>query len=416
MKIYLEVYGCTANKADASLIKGILLENKYEIVKNLDDANFLVILTCTVIDKTEQRMLSRLEKFKTSGKKVIVAGCMASIQKEKIRKILPNAMLLPPQYSHHIIDILENKNVIFIEKNKTSFPKKFDELIAPIAIAEGCMFSCSYCITTHARGNLRSFPIPEIKKDVSCAVNSGCREIQLTAQDISSYGLDKKTDLGKLLESITEVKGDFRIRLGMMNPFTCLKNLDSIIAGFNSPKVYKFIHIPVQSGDNEILAKMNRKYTTQDFEKIVYTFRQKYPDITIATDVIAGFPGETDIQFQNTVNLIKKIKPDVTNITRFSPRPNTSAKTMKGRITTEVAKQRSRILSEICDDISFEQNKKHIGRKYNVLITEVGKNNSFMGRSENYKPVVLKEKLQIGTFKNVEIKDAAITFLFASLI
>ncbi len=138
---------------------------------------------------------------------------------------------------------------------------------------------------------------------------------------------------------------------------------------------------------------MNRKYTIQDFEKIVNTFREKYPDITIATDVIAGFPGETDKQFQNTVDLIKKIKPDVTNITRFSPRPNTSAKTMKGRITTEVAKQRSRILSEICDDISFEQNKRHIGRKYNILVTEVGKNNSFMGRSENYKPVVLKEKI-----------------------
>jgi MiaB-like tRNA modifying enzyme len=361
-------------------------------------------------------MLSLLKKLKTSGKKIIVAGCMASIQKEKIKKILPDASFLPPQYSHHIIDVIENKKTNFIEKNKTSFSKKFDYIIAPIAIAEGCMFSCSYCITTHARGKLRSFPIDEIKKDVSFAVNSGCREIQLTAQDISSYGLDKKIDLGKLLKSVTEIKGEFRIRIGMMNPFTCLKNLDSIIEGFNSSKVYKFVHLPVQSGDNEILAKMNRKYTVQDFEKIVYTFREKYPDITIATDIIAGFPGETDKQFQNTVNLIKKIKPDVTNITRFSARPNTSAKTMKGRITTEAAKQRSRILSEICDNISFEQNKKHIGRKYNVLITEVGKNNSFMGRSENYKPIVLKEKLQIGTFKNVEIKDAAITFLFASLI
>ena len=171
MKIYLEVYGCTANKADASLIKGILQENKYEIVENLDDANFVVILTCTVIDKTEQRMLSRLKKIKTSRKKIIVAGCMASIQNEKIRQIVPNARFLPPQYSHHIIDIIENKNASFIEKNKTSFSKKFDDIIAPIAIAEGCMFSCSYCITTHARGKLRSFPIDEIKKYISFAVN-----------------------------------------------------------------------------------------------------------------------------------------------------------------------------------------------------------------------------------------------------
>jgi threonylcarbamoyladenosine tRNA methylthiotransferase CDKAL1 len=416
MKIYLEVYGCTANKADASLIKGVLKENKYEIVKNLSDADFAVILTCTVIDTTEQRMLSRIKKLKASDKKIIIAGCMASIQKEKIKKILPDARFLPPQYSHHIVDIIKNKNIIFEEKNKTCFSKYYDEIIAPIAIAEGCMFSCSYCITTHARGNLRSFPINEIKKDVYNAVNSGCREIQLTAQDTSSFGLDKKTNLGKLLENVVEINKDFRIRIGMMNPFTCLKNLDDIIKGFNSSKIYKFVHLPVQSGDNEILKKMNRKYTVEEFEKIVFIFREKYPDITIATDIIVGFPGETDKQFQNTVDLVKKLKPDITNITRFSPRPGTSAKTMKGRITTEVAKQRSRILSEICDDISFEQNKKHIGRKYNVLITEVGKNNSFMGRSENYKPVVLKEKLQIGAFKNVEIKDAAITFLFASLI
>ena len=161
---------------------------------------------------------------------------------------------------------------------------------------------------------------------------------------------------------------------------------------------------------------MNRKYTVQDFKMIVNTFRKKYPDITIATDVIVGFPGETDKQFQNTIDLIKKIKPDITNITRFSVRPNTTAKIMKEQITTEIAKQRSKILTEICYNVSFEQNKKYIGRKFNILLTEVGKNNSFMGRSENYKPVVLKDFLKIGIFKNVEIIDAAPTFLFASII
>jgi MiaB-like tRNA modifying enzyme len=416
MRTYVDVYGCTANKADASIIKGILQKNKYKIVKNLNDADLIIILTCTVIDKTEQRMLSLLKRLKTTGKKIIVSGCMASIQKDKIKKILSDAIFLPPQYSHHIIDILENKNVTFIDKNKTIFPKKFDNIIAPINIAEGCMFLCSYCITTHARGKLRSFPISEIKNDIYFAVNSGCKEIQLTAQDTSSYGLDKKTDLGKLLKSVTQFKENFRIRIGMMNPFTCLKSLDSIIKSFNSSKVYKFIHLPVQSGDNEILEKMNRKYTVQDFKMIVNTFRKKYPDITIATDVIVGFPGETDKQFQNTIDLIKKIKPDITNITRFSVRPNTIAKIMKEKITTEIAKQRSKILTEICYNVSFEQNKKYIGRKFNILITEVGKNNSFMGRSENYKPVVLKDFLKIGIFKNVEIKDAAPTFLFASII
>lgn len=416
MKIYLEVYGCTANKADASLMKGILLENKHKIVKNAIDADLIIILTCTVIDKTEQRMLSLIKKYKTICKKIIVAGCMASIQKDKIKKILSDIRFLPPYYSHHIIDIIENKNSNFIEKNKTIFPKKFDDITAPIAIAEGCMFSCSYCITTHARGKLRSFPIKEIKKDISFALKSGCKEIQLTSQDTSSYGIDKKTDLGKLLLNITKFNKDYRIRVGMMNPFTCLKNLDSIIKGYDSLRIYKFVHLPVQSGDNEILEKMNRKYNIQDFKKIIFTFRDKYPDITIATDAIVGFPGETDKQFQNTINLIKKIKPDITNITRFSARPNTIAKTMNGRIITEIVKKRSKILTKVCNEISFKKNKEHIGKKYNILITENGKNNTFIGRSENYKPVVLKENLQIGTFKNVEIKDSAPTFLFANLI
>ncbi len=416
MKFYFEVYGCTANKADSSLIKGILQENNYEIVKNLDDADFIIILTCTVIDKTEQRMLSLLKKLKAYDKKIIVAGCMASIQKEKIIKILPNAKFLPPKYSHHIIDIIENKKITFIDKDKTFFPRKFDEVTAPIAIAEGCKFSCSYCITTHARGQLRSYSIRGIKKNIYLALKSGCKEIQLTAQDTSSYGIDKKTNLGILLMNVTQINQDFYIRVGMMNPYTCLINLNSIISSFNNKKIYKFIHLPVQSGDNQILKKMNRKYTVQDYEKIVYNFRKKYTDITIATDVIVGFPGETEKQFKNTIDLIKKIKPDITNITRFSARPNTKAKIMEGLKNTEISKQRSKFLTEICSEISFEQNKKYIGRKYKILITEIGKKNSVIGRTENYKPVVLKDNLQLGTFKNVKINDAASTHLFASLI
>ena len=162
MKICLEVYGCTANKSDASLIMGLLKKNSYETVKNLEDADVLLILTCTVISTTEQRMLSRLRIFKKTGKKVIVAGCMASIQPKIIKSIIPEAKLLPAQYSHHIIDLLKDNKVSFTEKNKTSISKNFDGAIAPISIAEGCMLSCSYCITSPARGRLKSFPSDEI--------------------------------------------------------------------------------------------------------------------------------------------------------------------------------------------------------------------------------------------------------------
>ena len=416
MKVYVEVYGCTANKGDASLIKGILKESEHELVKSLDDADALVILTCTVIDTTEQRMISLLKKLKETGKRIVVAGCMASVQSEKIKSIIPDADLLPPQYSHHIIDILDGKKTDFLEKNKTAFPKYFDDIFAPISIAEGCMFSCSYCITTLARGELKSYPISEINRDVCIAVKEGCKEIQLTSQDTSSYGLDLNSNLGNLLRELSILKGEFRIRVGMMNPYTCLKNMDSIIDGFDDPRIYKFVHLPVQSGDNDILEKMNRKYSVDDFIRIVNNFREKYPEITISTDIIVGFPSETDEQFQNTIDLLKTVKPDITNITRFSARPFTKAKEFKKRIKTEIVKERSRKLTKICSTISKENNQKHIGKKYTALITEKGKNNTFVGRTENYKPVVIKEKVKIGEFISVKIINAKSTYLVGSII
>ena len=144
MKVYIEVYGCTANKSDASLVKGILKENDYEIIEKIDDADFIIILTCTVIDTTEQRMLSRLKVFEKIGKKIIVAGCMASVQSDIVKSIVPDALLLPPQYSHHIVELLNGEKPVFIEKNKTLFSKYYEDVVAPVSIAEGCMFSCSY--------------------------------------------------------------------------------------------------------------------------------------------------------------------------------------------------------------------------------------------------------------------------------
>ncbi|PNX48003.1 MAG: hypothetical protein BV457_04670 [Thermoplasmata archaeon M9B1D] len=162
--------------------------------------------------------------------------------------------------------------------------------------------------------------------------------------------------------------------------------------------------------------KMNRKYYVQDFLEIINNFKKIYPEITISTDVIVGFPSETNRQFQNTINLLTTVKPDITNITRFSARPYTKAKTMKGRIKTEIVKQRSKILTEICKEISNEKNKSHIGKKYSILITEKGKNKTFVGRSENYKPVVLNENVKIGNFVYVKIKDARPTYLVGSII
>ena len=161
---------------------------------------------------------------------------------------------------------------------------------------------------------------------------------------------------------------------------------------------------------------MNRKYTIDDFENIIEKFRKKYPEITVSTDIIVAFPKESESQFEKTINLLKKIKPDITNITRYSARPYTQAKKFKGRIKTEIAKNRSKILTNICKDISKEKNKKLLGKNYEIVISEKGKNNTMVGRNNNYKPIIINKNLKIGKKINVEITEYKSTYLVGSII
>jgi len=415
MNVYLETYGCTANKSDESIAIGILKKEKHKIVDKIEDADILILLTCTVIEATEQRMLSRLRVFKKTNKKIIVAGCMPQVQSELIKSIVPNAPLLPPQRIRYINYIIESKETPFRKEKKKNIPKYFKDFSAPVSIAKGCMFSCTYCITHFARGKLQSFFQDEIIEDVKQAINQECKEILLTAQDTASYGMDTDDNLGCLLKNVCNIEGDFRIRVGMMNPYTAQKNINSILNVYSHKKIYKFIHLPVQSGDNDILKQMNRKYQVEDFEKIVSTFRKTYPKITLSTDIIVGFPGETEEQFERSVRLIKKVKPDNVNITKFSARPLTKAKTMKQRIPTEIVKNRSRKLTKICKDVVKQINSKHIGKKYTVLITKK-EDDAVIGRAENYKPVILHEELKVGEFVSVKIVDSEDIHLVGKLI
>ncbi|MFH1100839.1 MAG: tRNA (N(6)-L-threonylcarbamoyladenosine(37)-C(2))-methylthiotransferase [Methanobacteriota archaeon] len=416
MRIYLETYGCTANKSDESIIKGILTKEHHTIVTDSTQADIFILLTCTVIDTTEQRMLSRLKTFQKTNKPIIVTGCMIPLQQKTITTLIPNARVLPPHYIHHINEILQQKEPEFIQRNKTMLPKQFTGTIAPIAIAEGCLQNCSYCITQFTRGTLHSYPREEILSDIKNAQHQGCKEIQLTAQDTASYGLDTGDNLGNLIKDVTGLPGEFRVRIGMMNPYTLKKNLDTILPVYNAPKLYAFLHLPIQSGDDDILQKMNRKYTVNEYLTLVDQFRRNHLTLTLATDIIIGFPTENDTQFNNTITLIKNIQPDITNITRYSARPFTTAKTMKGRIPTEIVKQRSTQITHLCRTISTRKNKEHIGKHYTILITEHGKKNTMMGRAENYKPVIINEQLPLGTLAPVEITSSAPTHLFGKLI
>jgi MiaB-like tRNA modifying enzyme len=412
MNIYLEVYGCTANKSDAAIVKGIIHQKTpHQLVDSIEKADLFIILTCTVIATTEQRMISKIKQVKKMGKKIIISGCMAAVQKKKLTVLFPDAFFLPPQQIHHIPSIIDSQTISSQKNQKYEANRMYDSIIASISIAEGCQFCCHYCITCKARGKLHSFPMKSIYETVETAVQNGCKEIQLTAQDTASYGMDIQTNLGELLQTLSRIEGNYKIRIGMMNPRSVLIHLDSIIQGFTNSHVYTFLHLPVQSGDNQILQLMNRGYQVNDFNYIVDQFRSHFPQLVLSTDIIVGYPSETTTQFQSSLNLLQSIKPDVINITRFSARPGTKAKTMNNRIPTDIVKQRSRQLSAIAEEITAKKNEHYIGMTLPVLITQQKTTGSVIGRASNYKPVVIKETLPLGKWVQVKITDSTAIYL-----
>lgn len=408
VKVYLEVYGCSANQGDASIMHGIIEKEGHEIVSEKKDADAFVLVTCTVIDKTQQRMINRINEMKKYGKKFIVAGCMASAQPELVKKIHPSAELLPPNYVNCIAELL-NGNKKFYSSPKSGLPRRID-LRLNYPISDGCLYNCSYCITKKARGKLVSYPAKQIVEDLKNAVEKGCKEIRLTSQDTAGYGKDIDESLPDLINEVANIEGEFRIRIGMMHPLSAYNIIDELIDAYKNKKVYKFLHLPLQSGSPEILKRMRRGYTLEMFREIVDEFRKKFSDSTLATDIIVAFPGESESDFKMSVDAIFDIKPDVTNITRFSPRPYTDACKMK-KISTKIAKERSKILTEITNKISLERNKELVGREFECLILEKYRG-YYVGKTNSYKSVFV-ENAEMGKFIKVRTISATPTHLNA---
>jgi MiaB-like tRNA modifying enzyme len=414
MKFYFESYGCTMNQGEAKILESILKEKGHIIVGDIKDSDVLVLVTCTVIETTELRMLRRLEEFAKTEKSIVVAGCMASVQKEKILAKSPNAMILTPQHLSNIEQIAFriSKGYAQVSQEKVeSETESKTKADAIIPIASGCLGSCTYCITRIARGKLRSCPPEFLIESMKKALTEGYREIRLSAQDTAAYGADIDFDLPTLLKKIEELDGAFRVRVGMMNPENVLPILPYIIDGYEDPRIYKFLHLPVQSGSESVLKRMGRKYTIDEFYKVIEHFREAFPEITISTDIIVGFPGEDESEFRESVNLIKKLKPNILNITRFSPRPKTEAMNMENKVPSRIAKERSRELTNIHADISRDINKRCVGNLERILITEHGKNKTMMGRTDSYIPVVVEDAVHICDFIDVRITEASDIYL-----
>ncbi|HTD81359.1 MAG TPA: radical SAM protein, partial [Thermoplasmata archaeon] len=242
------------------------------------------------------------------------------------------------------------------------------------------------------------------------------RDIKLTGQDTAAYGMDTGTSLAELLNAITRIPGEFRVRVGMMDPLTALPILDDLIRAYSPGTVYKFLHLPVQSGDDGILDAMKREHTVAEFERIVAEFRRAIPEVSISTDIIVGFPGETEEAFDRTMDLLRRVRPDTVNITRFSPRAGTPAATMRDQVQGWRVKERSRRLTRLRMAIAREIHESFVGRELAVLTTEPGKAGTTLARTDAYRQVVLPSEEPIGEFGVARILAGRESDLIGELI
>lgn len=424
--VYLESYGCAANKADLEIMLAYIINSGYEISNNPGDADFILVNTCGVKKPTEDRMLERLNLLGALNKPLIITGCLPKINLKLIFKVAPNfSAVLDPHSINKIVLALrsaergERNKIFFSEKPPVKVEEphiRLSPVIEIIPISEGCLSACAFCCVRFARGSLFSYPVNSIVDRLQRAISEGIKEVWLTSQDNGAYGFDIGTNLAALLKECCSIEGNFFIRVGMMNPNHALKILSDLISAYKDRRIFKFLHLPVQSGDNEVLKIMNRRYTIEDFKSIIHAFRREIPDVTIATDVICGFPSESKEAFERTLRLIEEIKPDIVNISKFFPRPNTPAERMRQVDAKEIA-FRSRIITEIINKVSFERNARWLGWEGEILIDEKGRGSSWIGRNFAYKPIIVKsENNLLGKFINVKIVETRKNYLEARVL
>lgn len=415
VKVFVEAHGCTQNYGEARLMAEALTGRGHIVTVFEEEADAHVLVTCTVIETTERTMVRRMTELAAYEKPLVVAGCMAAAQRERVLSTVPQAKLLPPRRWPEIVDLL-GAGTSCGDRAATIESESFGWHDAIVPIAQGCAGRCTYCITRVARGRVASYPIDAVVDQIRRHVERGVKEVKLTGQDTAAYGLDNGTNLADLLRAIDEIPGEFRVRVGMADPLTVYPIVDELVEAYASKKIFGFLHLPVQSGSDEILEAMKRGYTVAQFEEIVREFRRAYPDLTLSTDVIVGFPGETDEQFESTIHLVEGTRPEIVNVTRFSARTGTPAASMPNRVVGWRVKERSRRLTHLRFQISNEIHERFVGREQDVLVTEQGKPGTLLGRTPEYRQVVLRESVSLGGFVRVRLDTARTTDLLGHVV
>ena len=422
MQVFVRSFGCSANTADSEVLAGCLAQAGFQLATSEAEADVLIYNTCAVKGPTENRIINAL-KHTPKGKKLIVAGCLPMISFERLMRETHFDGVVGPAVGKEIVNVvarvLDGEKVVELgglnTKPKLDLPRvKSNPVVSIIPVNYGCSGSCAYCCVVYARGHLRSHSIKEVAELAQNDFAAGAKEFWITSQDTACYGREFGSNLAELLEALDGLAGDFKVRVGMMTPNMVLDMQAKLICAFRSEKVFKFLHLPVQSGDDETLRRMRRFYTVEQFKGIVEAFRAEFPDLTFATDVIVGFPGESAEAFEKTLELLEEVKPDVVNVSKFFARPKTlAAQIHDGLVEREEIKRRSAVAAQLAKRISFERNQRWVGWVGEVLVDEKGKvEGSWVGRNFAYKPVVTKSTDNLlGKSIRVKVVEASQTYL-----
>ncbi len=419
-KIWVEAYGCSASFADSEMISGQIVNGGHTLADSAFDSDLNLVVTCSVKDVTANKMIHRIKSLKS--KPLVIAGCLPKAERHTVEKFSEKASLLGPNSLRKTLDVVNSTlrgkrrvELDDVDSSKVGLPKiRINPAIGIVEISNGCMSECTFCQTKLSKGNLTSYRIGDIVRQVKKEISEGCKEIWLTSTDNGCYGFDIDADLPSLINSVCVIQEDFKVRVGMMNPMYMPRIREGLLKSFENDKVFKFLHVPVQSGSDKVLNDMKRGHTVKTFRDVSTKFRKKFPHFTISTDVIVGFPTESKEDFEKTVDLIEETKPNIVNLSRYSQRPGTEAAEWEQIQVSEVMR-RSKIISDLIERISLENNQKWIGWKGNVLFDERAEG-SVKGRNFAYKPIFVKDRIGIGEIHTVKITEAKTHSILGKII
>jgi len=422
------------NVYDTEKLKSILLSSGYSITEDERKADVIVLNTCSVREKAERRALGRLwdlSRYKSTNSflTLVVAGCMAQRMGEELIQRIPHLdLVLGPDQLFQLPKYLQNhmgKPVVEVSRSRKDFsyevfgqeelPHRKHKFTSFVAISRGCDNFCSYCVVPYVRGPERHRPITQIIKEIQLLAESGCKEITLIGQNVNSYKYDGYdfADLLQLVNDETEIKW---IRFITSHPKDLSEKLIDGIAFL--PKVCEHLHLPLQSGSDRILQKMNRVYTSKDYLNLVELAGARIENLSLTTDLIVGFPGETEEDFQQTLSMVKKVEFDSAFMFRYSIREGTKAASFVDDVPEEVKLERLHTLIDLQKEVSRRKNRRMVGKTLKVLVDEKSKRDKerWKGKSRTNKTVVIRaDKDILGTIASVRISDADSFTLFGRL-